>query len=456
MTPQSLEECLQALEVDTAALAHAALQDAHICSSLASSIQQSSRSNAPRRRADAVIQPSSFHPHVLASNRLIRWSSPHGLAYLASLETRFSHSAVFRLFQVMIQSLDATTRSNYGAGLLRFTQFCDDQGIDESLRMPALSELLALFAAHHAGLASGKTLNNWLAGLHFWHVVNGAPWNGDDMLHHVRRGFTKLIPPSSKQAKRPPVTIDALCILHNCLDLANTFDAAVWALASVVFWSCCRSALFPGLSSFFHLLPCSLGELLIPSERSFNPIKHVSRSVLPFEVLSLANSTRYVSFHIPRSKTTLTEGADILVTSRTHRSCPLQALLNHTRGNHSLPFDPPLFSFCTATGWSPMTRDWFLCRCNQVWVSAGFPDMPGHAFHIGGATELLLQGVPPDVVATQGRWKSQAFLEYWRQINSILPLFISSSADTARLLSLDSVMDNFARRTNHRSVSHRS
>ena len=239
MTP--LEECLQALEVDPATLAHFAQQDALMRSSVASSIQPS-RSNTPRRRVDAIIQPSPFRPHILTSDRLICWSSPHGLSHLASLEARFSHSAVFRLFQVMIQSLDATTRSNYGAGLLRFTQFCDEQGIHESLRVPASAELLSLFAAHHAGRASGKTLNNWLAGLHFWHVVNGAPWNGDDMLHHVRRGFTKLVPPSSKRAKRPPVTIDALCVLHDRLDLTNTFDAAVWAVASVAFWSCCRSA----------------------------------------------------------------------------------------------------------------------------------------------------------------------------------------------------------------------
>lgn len=82
--------------------------------------------------------------------------------------------------------------------------------------------------------------------------------------------------------------------------------------------------------------------------------------------------------------------------------------------------------------------------------------MPGHAFRIGGAMELLLQGVPPDVVATQGRWKSQAFLDYWRQINSILPLFISSSADSTCLLSLNSIMDNFARRTNLRTLPSRS
>lgn len=96
----------------------------------------------------------------------------------------------------MLQSLDVNTRSNYGAGLLRFTQFCDQLSIPEVDCMPASSELLALFAAHHAGQLSDKTLNNWLAGLHFWHIVNGALWNGDDMLHHVRRGFTKLVPPS--------------------------------------------------------------------------------------------------------------------------------------------------------------------------------------------------------------------------------------------------------------------
>ncbi|KAJ6448633.1 hypothetical protein C8R45DRAFT_803271, partial [Mycena sanguinolenta] len=37
----------------------------------------------------------------------------------------------------------------------------------------------------------------------------------------------------------------------------------------------------------------------------------------------------------------------------------------------------------------------------------------GHSACIGGATELLLRGVEPDVVARQGRWSSQSFLLYW-------------------------------------------
>jgi hypothetical protein len=90
-----------------------------------------------------------------------------------------------------------------------------------------------------------------------------------------------------------------------------------------------------------------------------------------------------------------------------------------------------------------MTKEWFMSRCNAVWVSSGYPDMPGHAFRIGGATELLLQGTEPDIVAAQGRWKSQAFLDYWRRIESILPLFISNSANSSRATNLDRTMDRF-------------
>ncbi|KAG2088573.1 uncharacterized protein F5147DRAFT_587605, partial [Suillus discolor] len=61
---------------------------------------------------------------------------------------------------------------------------------------------------------------------------------------------------------------------------------------------------------------------------------------------------------------------------------------------------------------------------------AGHPSMPGHAFRIGRATELLFEGVYPDIVAMQGRWKLRAFLDYWRQIKSIYSLFIATASST--------------------------
>ncbi|KIK79510.1 hypothetical protein PAXRUDRAFT_161163, partial [Paxillus rubicundulus Ve08.2h10] len=102
-----------------------------------------------------------------------------------------------------------------------------------------------------------------------------------------------------------------------------------------------------------------------------------------------------------------------------------------------------------------LTKSKFMRCCNQIWVEAGFPSMPGHVFHIGGATELLLQGVSPDVVAQQGRWKSQAFLKYWHCIKSILPLFISSSSSTSCCLALNDIMLNFIH-CNQLTVPHHS
>jgi len=81
---------------------------------------------------------------------------------------------------------------------------------------------------------------------------------------------------------------------------------------------------------------------------------------------------------------------------------------------------------------------------NTIWSAAGHPVMPGHAFRIGRAMELLLEGVHPDNVATQGHWKSRAFLDYWRQIESVLPLFVATAASAPiALMHLQSNMHEY-------------
>lgn len=329
----------------------------------------------------------------------------------------------------MIRSLDQDTRSNYGAGLLRFTQFCDSINVPEHDRMPASEVLVAQFAAAHAGSASAKTLNNWLCSLQFWHIINGAPWPSASLLHHTRRGFSKMVPPSSHRAKRPPVTIEALSILFDNLDPVSHLDCAVGAVAMVAFWSCCR-----------------LGELLVPSLGLFNPLKHVSRSILPLNFNTAADSTRSVSFPIPWTKTTKEVGADISVTARNHGTCPIVALELHLSVNTSIPSFAPLFSYqdTSTTSWVPLAKPVFMRRCSEIWEAQGFPALPGHAFRIGGATELLLGGIHPDIVATQGRWNSRSFLDYWRRIETILPLFVSASYNSQRFTELDSLMNTFA------------
>jgi hypothetical protein len=119
-------------------------------------------------------------------------SSLHRLASFVPLET------ILRWWDVISASVEEQTHENYGAGLLRFTQFCDKHNIHENLRMPANKALLCLFIANQgAGSVSEHTVSSWLSGLEMWHSINGAPWHSGRILKHTKRGVAKLTPPSS-------------------------------------------------------------------------------------------------------------------------------------------------------------------------------------------------------------------------------------------------------------------
>ncbi|KAJ7265139.1 hypothetical protein C8J57DRAFT_1511700 [Mycena rebaudengoi] len=80
-----------------------------------------------------------------------------------------------------------------------------------------------------------------------------------------------------------------------------------------------------------------------------------------------------------------------------------------------------------------MTKDWFLGRCFPIWKVARLLAVFGHSFRIGGSTELLLAGVPCDIVATLGGWTSLAFLLYWRKIEHIVPMNVGKAYDKNKL-----------------------
>ncbi|KAH9852264.1 hypothetical protein C2E23DRAFT_730943 [Lenzites betulinus] len=376
-----------------------------------------------------VVATSPLRPFVLADERLCEWSTPYGERYRQHVSSVIPAAASAKIFTLIMTSFEPRTRKNYGAGLLRFTQFCDLMNIPETLRMPTPEPIIAAFVAHYAGSVRHGTITSWLSGLAAWHAMNGARWNSDKMLTYVKKGAQKIEPPPLP--KRPPVTLEHMHALFSGLKLTDTFDAAVFAVSCSAFWGCRR-----------------LGELTIPSSGALDPRLHVTSGV-DVGVRTLPSGTRYAVFQIPWTKTTKHAGAKIILTGNPDPSDPVKALLNHRAINRGLPHNAPLFAFetaGTAAGWAPMTRDWLLGRCNEVWSSAGLEPLMGHCFRIGGATELLLRGTHPDIVATQGGWKSKAFLEYWRKIEHILPLFISDSFGQSRVQLLANTMDDYRRR----------
>src|SRR5882724_5967595 len=336
--------------------------------------------------------------------------------------SHFLPEIIVRRWLVMACCVLPNTLKNYASGLTRFTKFCDDFNIKEVDCMPTSDFLLSTFVTTYGAGSVGKGMvKTWLSGLELWHRINSAPWHGGTELQRAVEGSAKLAPSSSHLAKRDPVTIQHLRALHRCLDLTNSFDIAVFAVACIAFWCCCRYVCSLCMT---YLTWYRLCELLIDS--NFDLSSHVSHSVSIKHRLA-SNGSPFISLHLPRSK--MKENGDELIMTDTQCNCsPTSAFDHHLASNLSLPPSAPLFAFETSEGtWSAMKHKWFLMHCNKIWKQEGLDSIKGHCFRIGGTTHLLLLGIDPWVVMVQGRWSFQCFLSYWRKCKEIVPLFIGFS-----------------------------
>jgi hypothetical protein len=57
--------------------------------------------------------------------------------------------------------------------------------------------------------------------------------------------------------------------------------------------------------------------------------------------------------------------------------------------------------------------------CNDVQSKHGLPRITGHSSRICGTAALLRNHIDPEVVKQMGRWSSNTFLLYWRNLEEI-------------------------------------
>jgi hypothetical protein len=225
-------------------------------------------------------------------------------------------------------------------------------------------------------------------------------WKGSSRLRYVLNGVHNLAPGSSRRPPRPPINSTMMSQLIERLDLESPLDMAIAACATTAFWGQCR-----------------LGELL-PSASSVPSTLFPSRSDFK---RSLRNPLAY-AIHLPRTKTHQ-HGQEVVLVSQRRPIDPITLLEKHLRVNGA-PNDSHLFSYSSTRGFISLTKPIFLRRCNEIWHSLGYPRTTGHCFRIGGTTELLIAGTPPDVVKATGRWSSDSFLRYWRSLDEIAPQYV--------------------------------
>jgi hypothetical protein len=292
--------------------------------------------------------------------------------------------------------------------------------------MPASYALLCAFIGEHKGTVSGKTIKSWLSGIRAFHLVNRGEWFGDDTWVRMARISANKEGYRHKRPLRAPISIEHLMALRRAIHLSNTFHAAIWAAALTTFFGCRR-----------------LGETTLSASSAFNDKHHVLRSThVTFR--TLRDGTRSASFRIPWTKTTREEGASIILTGRNDQLCPCDALTNHFRTNHNIPPSASLFAYQTADNeWEHMTKHRLMSFCVDIWSKAALTHVLGHSFRIGGAVELLLAGVPPEIVAATGGWTSLAFLLYWRRMEEILPMSTSKAYRQSHITDLAEIFERF-------------
>lgn len=295
--------------------------------------------------------------------------------------------------------------------LQHFTQFCDEREIPKKLRFPTHEVILLAYAASHIGRSAGATARQRISALKTYHLINNLTWNGSPRLSKVLNGITLSAPKSSTRPPRAPITSTMLKRLLENLDLESGVDAAVAACACTAFWGQCR-----------------LGELLPTSSTSSPTATLPTRGHLT-RPMSRKSSSQSFDLHLPCTKTNR-RGQSVTLLKQSHASNPLPLLQHHLSIN-KLPSSSTLFGYLSSSTSTPtiLSKRRFLARCNAIWSKLGYDRITGHSFRIGGTSKLLSSGIPPDVVKTMGRWSSDSFLRYWRQIDKIAP------AQTPHLLS---------------------
>ena len=189
-----------------------------------------------------------------------RWLTPFGITQMNGFIKFFPPHLIARSHSFISKSITPSTLSNYASGLLILSKFCDNYNIPELFHMPTSKALLTMFITCH-GMASisSLTLHHWLLGLELWHEINGILWHGHFTLRCAVKAAALLAPHTSRR-KYDPMTIQYLECLHNNLDFEDPFDASVYSLTCLMFWS---QAHLGELSydNAFAIDTCQLGNL---------------------------------------------------------------------------------------------------------------------------------------------------------------------------------------------------
>ncbi|PJE78160.1 hypothetical protein CI610_02910 [invertebrate metagenome] len=260
------------------------------------------------------------------------------------------------------------------------------------------------------------SIRNYLSVVRLLHIEAG--YSNPLQSHYINsvlKGARRVL--GDQSSPKLPITPAILLSILKQLDLSCPADITFWAACTVAFFSFFRkSNLFP------------------PPKSVFTPGIHLCRDSVVFTpdgaVLSV-NWTKTIQF---RQRTLA------IPLPRINRSplCPAQALLLSFKISPTSSYVCPLFMYRQGEKLLPLTYAMFISRLKQCLATAGLdPSLySGHSFRRGGATFALECGLSPDMIQSQGDWKSLAYQRYLDPSLSARHLVVKTMASHIRELNL--------------------
>ncbi|KIK04370.1 hypothetical protein K443DRAFT_93217, partial [Laccaria amethystina LaAM-08-1] len=327
-------------------------------------------------RKNLTPLPSPLHPHCPANQRLCLWRplAPH-----AQCTAQLSDDDLSHIENIMAHAWELDTHATYAAGPLNFMVFCDQKNIPEGDRAPTNQLLIMSFVSTLATAYSGSAISNYVYGVRGWHLLHGVPWKiNKPKLETLLKAAEKLTPPSSRQKKRRPYTIDFMLAIR---------------------------------------------EFTVQRLNAFNPNSHVSRAQVRYD--QDREGQQVTVLHIPHTKAA-PQGEDVCWARQEGPMDPDSALAHHLEVNDP-PLNDHLFAYRHKNGHRRLTKSKFLAELAKVVRAAGLDPLQGHGIRIRSTLEYLLRGMPFDVMKVKGRWSSDAFILYLRKHMQMLAPYIQAA-----------------------------
>lgn len=277
-----------------------------------------------------------------------------------------------------------STKACYKTHRKKYLAFCKDLGLCPA---PASTSTICRYVAYLGRSYAFTTIQQYINIIRIIHLDLGLdnPLHNNWILHSLLKGLKRG--KGAEQSAKLPINPEDLKRIHGALNLTVAEDCVFWAAI---------------LTCFFGLLRVSnVSSCKGPSLRDI--------SVTGKGIIMTIRKSKTIQF---KERTHIIP----LPYIANHPLCPTSAILAMLGkvGHTSSTSDVPLFQYYTAKGLQTLSADSIRRRLHRLLVQLGYPasSYGTHSLRRGGATWLLLAGVPLPLIKLLGDWKSDCVTKY--------------------------------------------